>query len=321
MNQHQITVAFIAWAYLHAGAAAFAQSLPRFVSSFGSEGTGPGQFCGHVGIAIDPMGRVVAADEGNNRIQVFDVDGTLLMAWGQGGSTDGQFEAPTAVAVDASGFAYVADSANDRIQKFSANGHFVKKWGSYCGVPGDGECSGRFSRMSDIAVDASAKVYVVEFGNHRVQKFDSEGNFLLKWGTRGNGPGQFESPLSIAIDAHGDVYVGEFSRVQKFDSDGNFILQWAEPAFCLGTRSGVVYVCANSGCRLFTSEGVFLTDWRDDDVPVPQKDERPVYAESIAFDARNNAYLANANRVLKFTFEPEPIEPTSWSFVKQMYRR
>ena len=68
-------------------------------------------------------------------------------------------------------------------------------------------------------MDSSNNVYVSDFGeNNRIQKFDSNGNFLTKWGSTGSGDGQFEEPTSIALDTSGNVYVVERgnSRIQVF---------------------------------------------------------------------------------------------------------
>ncbi|MBU4264334.1 MAG: SBBP repeat-containing protein [Proteobacteria bacterium] len=45
--------------------------------------------------------------------------------------------------------------------------------------------------------------------NHRGEKFDSEGNFIIGWGAYGSGSGQFNSPRGIAVDAEGNVYVAD----------------------------------------------------------------------------------------------------------------
>ena len=63
--------------------------------------------------------------------------------------------------------------------------YYHTQWGSY--GSGDGE----FKFPHGIAVDNSGNVYVIGYGNHRIQKFDSNGVFLTKWGSLGSGDGQF----------------------------------------------------------------------------------------------------------------------------------
>ena len=69
-------------------------------------------------------------------------------------------------------------------------------------------------------MDSSGNVYVSDSENDRMQKFDSSGNFLLKWGSQGTGDGQFQSPKGVAVDSSGNVYVADTnnSRIQKFSS-------------------------------------------------------------------------------------------------------
>jgi DNA-binding beta-propeller fold protein YncE len=76
-----------------------------------------------------------------------------------------------------------------------------------------------------IAVDRNSNLYVVDQYNHRIQKFDAEGRFLLTWGQAGSGAGQFNYPFGIAIDSRGDVYVSDMNnqRVQKFSAQGKFV--------------------------------------------------------------------------------------------------
>jgi DNA-binding beta-propeller fold protein YncE len=61
-------------------------------------------------------------------------------------------------------------------------------------------------------------ILVVDGGNNRIQKFDSNGTFITKWGISGAGDGQFEQPTGIAIDSLGNVYVVDRgnSRIQVF---------------------------------------------------------------------------------------------------------
>ena len=80
-----------------------------FVRTWGSEGTGDGQFKYPEGIAIDSSGNVYVADNGNNRIQKFDSNGKFITKWGSDGTGDGQFDVPDGIAIDSSGNVYVVD--------------------------------------------------------------------------------------------------------------------------------------------------------------------------------------------------------------------
>ncbi len=78
----------------------------------------------------------------------------------------------------------------------------------------------------------------VDQGNNRIQKFDSNGKFITKWGSLGNGNGQFNGTGGIATDAStGNVYVGDSdnNRVEKFDSNGKFITKWGSLGMVMGS--------------------------------------------------------------------------------------
>jgi DNA-binding beta-propeller fold protein YncE len=112
-------------------------------------------------------------------------------------------------------------------------------------------------------VDSLDNVYVGDFGeNNRIQKFDSEGNLLTKWGTPGTGDGQFIRPADITVDPEGNTYVTDEgnNRVQKFDSEGNFITKWGskgsgegqfiDPLGIVLDTSGNVYVVDGGNSRI-----------------------------------------------------------------------
>ena len=146
-----------------------------YVSQFGSQGTAGGEFNGPYGIAVDGSGNIYVTDKGNDRVEKFLDDGTgtfpFQCQFGSYGTGDGQFNQPLGIAVDSSGYVYVADSLNDRIQKFYSpppglNYVFHAKWGSY----GSGDY--QFWTAHEVCVDSSGAVYVADFGNNRVQKFN-----------------------------------------------------------------------------------------------------------------------------------------------------
>ncbi len=196
-------------------------------------------------------------------------------SFGSPGSGAGQLDEPFGVAVDrANGDVYVVDTNNQRVERFSSDGVFRLAWGwgvrdgrtpamqrcetaCHAGLAGAG--AGQLGFAEGLAIDddktsaSYGDVYVVDIGNHRVQKFSADGQFLLTFGwgvnqtaredrepanedvcpvhpgdrcgpgTQGSGPGQFEFPVEghfISVGSDGTVYVGDRSRVQAFAPDG-----------------------------------------------------------------------------------------------------
>ncbi len=79
-----------------------------------------------------------------------------------------------------------------------------------------------FYMPSDVAVDTAGNVYVLDSGNHRIQKFDARGNFLASLGRKGQGPGEFQLPQSLDIDAEGRLYVSDpgNQKIHILEPDG-----------------------------------------------------------------------------------------------------
>jgi sugar lactone lactonase YvrE len=156
----------------------------------------------------------------------------------------------------------------------------------------------------------------VDENNHRIQKFDTDGKFITKWGTVGSGDGQFVFPSSITVDHAANVYVGDINRIQKFTSDGKFITKWGptdlENRHQLSGITGIavdssgnVYV-ADFGTTAFppsinkfSSDGKFITKWGS----TGSGDGQFLTPACIGIDNSNNVYVTdNSNNVIqKFT--------------------
>jgi peptidylamidoglycolate lyase len=117
------------------------------------------------------------------------------------------------------------------VYKFSPDGRLLLTLGERA-VPGsDGA---HFDRPTKVAVSADGSFYVSDgYRNSRVARFARDGRFLQQWGSKGTGPGQFDLPHGIALDARGRVYVADRNnaRVQVFDGEGRYLAEWKGTAF------------------------------------------------------------------------------------------
>jgi DNA-binding beta-propeller fold protein YncE len=152
--------------------------------------------------------------------------GRLLKKWGEK-----LFALPHSVTVDPQDNVWFTDVALNQVFKFSPEGKLLLSLGER-GVAGDD--GSHFNRPTDVAVARDGSFYVSDgYRNNRVLKFAPDGKLLLQWGTKGKGPGQFDLPHGIALDASGRVFVVDRknARVQVFDSEGKYLSQWKGPPF------------------------------------------------------------------------------------------
>jgi len=80
-----------------------------------------------------------------------------------------------------------------------------------------------FYRLRDLAVDSDLNVYAMDAGNHRILKFDKQGQFIWKAGRKGQGPGEFQYPRSITLSPEEEVVVGDGRRVHFFSKQGEYL--------------------------------------------------------------------------------------------------
>jgi hypothetical protein len=89
--------------------------------------------------------------------------------------------------------------------------------------------------------------------NQRIQKFTNAGVFVAKWGSSGSGLGQFASPIGIAVEGTGYVYVADTGndRLQKLTSGGTFVTQWGSSGSGVGQFSAPGAVAADASGNVF----------------------------------------------------------------------
>ncbi|HUQ92375.1 MAG TPA: peptidyl-alpha-hydroxyglycine alpha-amidating lyase family protein [Bryobacteraceae bacterium] len=155
-------------------------------------------------------------------IVVFDTKGKYLRSWGKG-----EFGNPHGMRVDKQGNVWVTDNGDHQVMKYDRNGKRLLT----LGIKGKAATDEKtFNRPTDIAFTPDGRFFYVSdgYGNSRVVKFTMAGRYVSTWGKKGTGPGEFNTPHSIAVDSKNNVYVSdrENNRIQIFDANGKFQRQW-----------------------------------------------------------------------------------------------
>jgi len=190
----------------------------KYLHSFGTEGSGEGEFRFPLGIDLDSSGNIYVADTGNHRIQIFNPEGIYraqIKLPAKRLPSD-----PTDVAVDETrNRCYVVDNDNHcvlvyRLDTFELLDTF--------GVSGSEKRAFRYPFL--MTVDKKGYIYIVEVINTRVQVLNPEGLFVAFIGGWGVEKGEFFRPKGITVAENNKVYVSDsyLGVVQVFDSIGEF---------------------------------------------------------------------------------------------------
>jgi DNA-binding beta-propeller fold protein YncE len=207
----------------------------RFITQWGSPGQGDGQFNMIYSVKVGSSGIVYVLDiddptDTHSRIQKFTAYGQFIGTLERKTPDADKVKLAFDMATDDEGNVlvlavdYVPEHKRTytvRIEKYSRDGELISQWEA---ERGDGD--GQLMEPMAIDVDTKGNVYIVDCDNNRVQKFDSLGKFLTKWGSQGGGDGCFASPRSIALNGAGDVYILDAFSVQKFTPAGEFLAKW-----------------------------------------------------------------------------------------------
>jgi len=203
-------------------------------------------------VATSASGDILLLHRGADPIMLFDSDGRFVRAWGDGLFSNGKIMiiAPAdrvpgksgytavygaagchacgahSVRVDPDGNIWVVDAPGHVVYKMNAQGRVLMELGTR-GVAGVSRNT--FNLPTDVAFGPNGDVYVSDgYGNARVVKYTGDGQYMLEWGRRGTGPGEFGLPHNLVVDAEGRVYVTDRDnqRVQVFTPEGDFVTEW-----------------------------------------------------------------------------------------------
>jgi DNA-binding beta-propeller fold protein YncE len=169
------------------------------LARFGRYGQGPGEFIYPTDIAFGNDGRIYIGEYGgNDRVQIFSPTFEQIGTIGSFGGGEGQFSRPQGLAFDRSANElYVADSNNHRVVVYDPDGRRLRQFGT------PGTAQGELAYPRGIVFCGDGTILLVEFGNHRVQRFvaapgERFGVSLGVWGGMSTGPRP--QPIGEAVD-------------------------------------------------------------------------------------------------------------------------
>ena len=265
-------------------------------------------------ISVDPAsnGDVWVFHRADPPLLRFDPSGKVVKSFGEG-----LFVQAHGMTVDRDGNVWVTDAQikdgkGNQVFKFSPDGKLLMALGK-AGVAGGG--NDVFSGPCDVAIAQNGDIFVAD-GHiadvpvNRIMKFSKDGTFIKAWGRRGPGPGEFDTPHSIAIDSRGRIFVADRSnsRMQIFDQDGRFIDQWKQfgrPSGVFIDRNDNMYVAdsqSNSKQNPGFTRGIRIGSAKDGKVtamipfvePDPEKNNN-AGVEGVASDGKGHLFGAEVS--------------------------
>ena len=263
------------------------------------------------GIHVDRDGNLWVTDGNGNAPQAGRGAGAAGAGAGQGG---GRGAVPTGPAPGA--------TVGHQVFKFSPEGKVLLTIGKAGGATGPDQCCWQ---PNDVVTNDKGEIFIAEGHgqnqNDRVIVYSPDGKTILRqFGKRGAGPGEFNQPHALALDAQGRLFVGDRSnnRVQIFDQSGKFIAEWPQfsrPSGIFIDRQGNLYSADSEsgtvnpahgswkrGIRVGSVKDGKVAAFIPDPLPTCAKGQDPGnprtcasgtwVAEGVAVDAAGNVYGA-----------------------------
>lgn len=234
--------------------------------------------------------------------------------------TTGELNTPRNLAISRDGSIYVVDSGNSRIAKYNSQGELLLSWGSRTPDGQSPPAAGTLNEPWGIALDGDGNVLVADTWNHRIQKFDSQGKFVVEWGSSGlasDGLDRLWGPRGIAVASDGRLYVTDAGnkRVVVFSSEGTALFEFAtggdgqldEPVGIALGPEGYIYVADTWNMRVvvFSPEGKYISSFNVQGWGSSSVDNKPY----LSVGPDNRIYLTDPEgyRVIVFSASGEPL--------------
>jgi len=199
-----------------------------------------------IAIAADKEGVIYVCDSGEASLKIFKPKEKLYQKITK--INNEELIYPVGVAVADDGSIFISDSTLRKVFCLDKKARYKFTIG----------LDGRFLRPTGLAI-ASGKLYVVDTQAHKVLIFDLMGNFILEFGARGKGEGEFNYPTSIAIDNQNKIYIVDTMncRVQVFDQQNKFLYSLGQSGDTSGSFARPKGVAVDTQGHIYVTDGIF----------------------------------------------------------------
>lgn len=195
-------------------------------------------------ITVDDAGTLYVLDQGDSVVRKIESDGTVTTLTSLPGGHPGTVsEDHDGIAVDHGGNLYVSVVANGTILKIARDGAKTLYAGSehVIGYQNGPAAKARFDKPQGLTLDSAGDLYIADSGNNVIRKITRDGLVTTVAGGRKglkDGPARqarFESPVSLAVDHTGNIYVAESMvvgdegradpscAIRRISADGNVV--------------------------------------------------------------------------------------------------
>jgi DNA-binding beta-propeller fold protein YncE len=188
------------------------------------------QFSAPSDAAVNPDGEIyVLSRRDRHPVTIWSKDGEFIYCWGEGEFSD----QPHGIYIAPNGNVWIVDRDYHIASEYTPGGERIRTLGRKLEPSPTWEGrfiqSKPFNMPTNLAIAGNGDIFVADgYGNHRVHKFNSDGELLLSWGKQGTGPGEFALVHNIWIDRDERVLVAddENHRIQIFNTEGVFLDEW-----------------------------------------------------------------------------------------------
>lgn len=286
--------------------------LPVYTSEIRDEAPIAGEFVHVCGISHKANGNIIATDRMLGMVHELTSDGLPVNVSGSKGLGNYRNIYSYDYTEDLLGNYYTLDLTG--VSKYSPSGEFIRYWGNYY-AESYGSADGKFGNgLRSLEFNPNdGLIYVADRGNNRIEVFDTDGNFIRKFGSSGSGDGLLNSPWGITIGSDGNIYVNDSgnNRVQVFTPAGVFVRKWGSVGTGAGQFTGLRFIAADSLGNVYTTEesnhrvqkftiaGEFIAQWGG----IGSTDGKFNIPWGIDVNPNGDIYVADYNnfRIQRFT--------------------